>query len=395
MSDGKLGISGLKVEITRLPTEIANQIIDDLRVWDVLRLILLRDFLLDKRIMLHPICRNMFGADKEALSKWQFAVTVYREIFTAVKKPMVAPSSIRRNPLGTNIHCIDPADYPDIWDYLRHRIHDEIALHWRKADLTRFGAESHTNEHAHRPWTLKIHETFEELRDCWEDIQKAKANSYHLRAEELYWIADMLEANPDILKRTLDPEQAHRPNTTHILSRMRRSADGIMRGSARRFFAGEHFRYDFLGVIPFDSALSQLLDMMQKHGLMEADGGVASETMNSAGTASHPSSIMDSVRTVIDGMPKFYLLPAGWPDLRSIPRHKNAALVDGELLRTVNTPWSEQFPGNGAVSFKGPHFTTLKYGDHKSFWRPKSLFWIPILIWRKYGSSLLLRFIGT
>ncbi|KAJ5776396.1 uncharacterized protein N7511_001407 [Penicillium nucicola] len=373
MSEEKISILPPIYLLRWAPTSLADRIIDDLRVWDVLRLICHDEPKINAHIMSHPVCSNMFGADKESLIKWKFAADFYKEIFTVAKKPMVAPTNIGKNLLGLNIHFVQPEDYSEIWDYTRDRIHDEIALHWRKADLTRFGAEDHSSLHTDQPRSLKAYQSFEELKNCWEDIQKAKAKSFHLRSEELYWTADMLEANSDILKRTLDPEQAHRPNTAHILSRMRQSADKILRTPASKFAATEHFRYDFLGIIPFDSALDELLGMMQKHGLMEGDGSIANDTAISTGAASHPSSVINSVQSVIDGMPKVYILPIGWPEVRSDPEHLNAALKDGDLLRTANTPWSDQFPGDGAVSFHGPHFTTPKYGTHRSFWRPKSL----------------------
>jgi hypothetical protein len=371
-----------------MPTELAHQIIDDLRVWDVLQLLSHDNDRVDACIMSHPFCGRLFVANPEALSEWKFATFVYKDILTAVGKPMLGPVNIGVNPLGNNIlvlakwwkesHTLVVLKI-EIMRHMQNRIRDELTVHWRKADLTRYGAKNHSQKHEDRPRDLKYcgEFVFEELKACWDDIQKAKANLSKLRASEIYWAADMLEENSDILKRTLDPEQKRRPNIAHIVSRMRRGADKILRAPVQKFLGVEHFRYDFLGVIPFDLALDQLLFMMQKHGMMDVDDGMATNKMSSANAVSHPSSILNSVRLVIDGMPRFYILPPDWPGQRDILAQRNSAIKDGDVLRTANTPWSEPFDATKQVSLPGPHFTALKYGTHKAFWRPKSLFYEP------------------
>ena len=285
-----------------MPTELAHQIIDDLRVWDVLKLLCYDNDRVDACIMSHPICGNMFGAHPETLAKWKFAAHLYQDIFLAVGKGFVQ-DHCGTNYLGTNIHCIVPQKYGETWNYMESRIHDELNIHWRKTDLTRFGAPDYSNGMEGR--NLKTFHSFEEQRKCWHDIQKAKANLFQLRASELRWSADMLEANSDILKRTLDPTQEVRPNTAHIVSRLRHGADAIMRAPIEKFIFSEHFSYEFLGIIPFDSALDLLLHMMQKHGV-GGDQVVASNTISLTDGTSHPSSIINSLRIIIDGMPVSY-----------------------------------------------------------------------------------------
>lgn len=378
MSNQKTSTSSIVRSIAALPTELAHQIIDDLRLCDVLKLLCYDNDRVDACFMSHPICRNIFGADPETLAKWKFAAHLYRDIFTAVGKPFVQSYHAFRwgtHHAGTNIHCVRPEEYEEILNDMKDRIHDELDIHWCKVDLTRFGAPDYDNGLKYR--SLKRSQSFEELKKCWEDIQKAKANLFQLRASELHWTADMLEANSDILKRTLDPAQEFRPNTAHIVSRMRRNADRILRAPIQKFIFAEHFRYEFLGVIPFDSALDQLLHMMQKHGIIEGDQVVASNTSISAGAASHPSSIINSVRIIIDGMPKFYISPPETAEQRDNFAWRDAANKDGDLLRTANTPWSEPFGANEWVSLEGPYFTPFKYGDNKGYWRPESLFWDP------------------
>lgn len=367
--------SSIVCNIAAMPTELAHQIIDDLRVWDVLKLLCYDNDQVDACIMFHPVCRNMFGADLETLAKSKFAAHLYRDIFMAVGKSFVQEPWRGTNYLGTNIHCLVPEKHGKILNYMNERIHDELNIHWCKLDLTRFGAPAYSNEFGNiHP---KNSYSFEEHKKWWHEIQKAKATLFHLRASELRWTADMLEANSDILKRTLDPAQEIRPNTAHIVSRLRYGADAIMRSPNEKFVLSEHFIYDFLGIIPFDSALDRLLYMMQKHGLTEGDRVVVSNTIILPGGTSHPSSIVKSVQVIVDGMPKFYISPPETPEQRANITWRNAANEDGDLLRTANTPWSEPFGANERVSLKGPFFTAFKYGDSKGYLRPKPLYWDP------------------
>lgn len=374
MGNQKIPTSSIVSNIATMPTELAHQIIDDLRVWDVLKLLYYDNDRVDACIMSHPICGNMFGADPENLAKWKFAAHLYQDIFLAVGKGFVQ-DHCGTNYLGTNIHCIVPQKYGETWNYMKSRIHDELNIHWRKTDLTRFGAPDYSNGMEGR--NLKTFHSFEEQRKCWHDIQKAKANLFQLRASELRWSADMLEANSDILKRTLDPTQEVRPNTAHIVSRLRHGADAIMRAPIEKFIFSEHFSYEFLGIIPFDSALDLLLHMMQKHGLVGGDQVVASNTISLTDGTSHPSSIINSLRIIIDGMPRFYISPPETAEQRANFAWRPSANKDGDLLRTGNTPWSEPLGGNERVSLEGPYFTPFKFGDNKGYSRPESLYWDP------------------
>jgi hypothetical protein len=372
MGNQKTPTGSIVRNIAVIPTELAHQIIDDLRVWDVLKLLCYDNDRVDACIMSHPICHSMFGPDPESFAKWKSAAHLYKDIFTAVEKAFVPECWPWDLYLGPNIHCLLPQKYGEILTYMKYRIHHELNIHWRKTDLTRFGAPNYSNGSG----SIKEDYSFEQLKECWHDMQKAKANLFQLRASELRWTADMLEANPDILKRTLDPAQEFRPNTAHIVSRLRRTADAIMRNPAVFCFS-EHFRYDFLNIIPFDSALDQLLRMMQKHGIIEGDQLVASRTIASAGAASHPSSIIKLVRIVIDGMSKFYISPPEMAAQKADFAWRNAVNKDGDLLRTANTPWSEPCGASERVFLEGPYFTAFKYGNNKSYLRPEALNWEP------------------
>ncbi|OQE32594.1 hypothetical protein PENFLA_c001G01774 [Penicillium flavigenum] len=372
MSNPNTSTSSIVRNIAAIPTELAHQIIDDLRVCDILKLLCYDNDRVDACIMSHPICRNMFGADPETFAKCKFAARLYKDIFTAVGKAFVPKDWFAADNLGANIHCLMSYQYGYILSNMKERIRDELNIHWCKTDLTRFGAPNYSNQSGY----LKKDYSFEQLKECWHDIQKAKANLFQLRASELRWTADMLEANPDILKRTLDPGQEFRPNTVHIVSRLRYTADAIMRTPAV-FIGSEHFSYDFLNITPFDSALHQLLHMMQKHGITEGDQLVASKEIASTGAASHPSSIINSVRIVIDGMPKFYISPPETAAQKAEFAWRNAANKDGDLLRTANTPWSEPCGASERVSLEGPCFTMFKYGNNIGYLRPKALYWDP------------------
>ena len=372
MSNPKTSTSSIVRNIAAIPTELAHHIIDDLRVCDILKLLCYDNDRVDACLLSHPVCRGMFGPDPETFAKSKFAAHFYKDIFAAVGKAFVPKDWFGASYLGVNILCFNSYQYGYILSNMKERIRDELNIHWCKTDLTRFGAPNYSDQSGY----LKRDYSFEQLKECWHNIQKAQANLFQLKASELRWTADMLEANPDILKRTLDPAQEVRPNTVHIVSRFRHTADAIMRTPAV-FVGSEHFRYDFLNIVPFDSALHQLLQMMQKHGITEGDQLVASKTVASTGAGSHPSSIINSVRIVIDGMPKFYISPPETAAQKAEFAWRNAANKDGDLLRTANTPWSEPCGASERVSLEGPYFTMFKYGSNTSYLRPEALHWDP------------------
>ncbi|KAJ5383193.1 hypothetical protein N7517_001104 [Penicillium concentricum] len=356
----KSTLSSIVLSFEAIPTELAHQIIDDLRVWDVLKLLCYQNDRVDECIISHPICRTIIGSDHETISRTRFATIFYIDFFSKLgKKLLPYPGCL----LGFNIHCEKDWKTDQILDTMHSRLHYEIREHWRKIDLTRFGASKNISFANWRPPQNGY--SFEEMKKHWDDIQTAKVTPFKQMAEELRWAADILEANPDILKRTLDPGQEIRPNTAHIVSRMRRNAAKIVRSPKEKFVSSEHFSVVFVPVIPFDSALNEMLYFMQSQGIIMGNRVV---------TDSLPSLVTKLVHVVICGMPRFYLSPLETEELSQM-KQRPTVNEKGEILRTGNTLWSEQV--KTPISIDGSFFTPFKTDSARSFRRPVPYKWDP------------------
>ncbi|KXG45543.1 uncharacterized protein PGRI_033100 [Penicillium griseofulvum] len=349
----------------KIPTELSHQIIDDLRVWDVLKLLCYDNDRVDECINSHPIARVIIGVDPHTIFSMRFAVKFYREFFSKLGKKLVEEDSI----LAKDIYSARLLKRYQLLDHMYARIYWEIREHWQKLDLTRFGA---SNFISFKEWpdprsksNVLSSYTFQTMKKYWDEIQHAKATLFNQMASELRWGADLLEANPDILKRTLDPAQERRPNTAHIVSRMRRDAAKIVRSPNEKFVFSEHFEYVFVQVIPFDSALTELLSLMQSQGIV----------VGNQVTDGLPSSVTKLANIVVCGLPSFY--KSALETRKELFKRKpwSTANVKGEILRTGNTPWSEQL--KTPLSIDGSFFTPFKTGTVRDFVRPRSCNWEP------------------
>lgn len=375
--------TSLVKSLSSLPTELAHQILDDLRVKDILKLLAYDNERVTACIASHPVCRELFDLKSdENIAKIRFAAQFYRDLFREVSPPLSAEGWLKHRWLPPNIHCVAPKDGNLILPEMRDHIHTELYLHWRTLDLTQLGAPDYPELNhcsAPPPWNRF---SFENMKEQWEEIKKAKAVLFKMRSSELDWGSDMLEANPDILKRTLDPHQVRRPNTTHIVSRMQNDSGKILRASSGyKFVQAEHFKYEFFGVIPFDSALVELLALMEKHGIVKGDQITANAAIKS-GAISHPSSIQESAITLAEGMshfdPSALMTDEKREKMRETSRLYAFGSPDGIVVpRTGNTPWSGEQDLMNGVKVEGPYFTPHKIGLDYTFRRPEICRWDP------------------
>jgi hypothetical protein len=373
----KTTISSIVRSLATIPTELAHLIIDDLRVKDILKLLCHNDERVDACIVSHPVCRAMFGfsSDPDTLARTRFAAQFHNSFFKEVSPALSSKAGLESRWLPLNIHCIEPKNYKMIIVEMRENIRRELYLHWHQTDLTQLGAPDYPELARNSP--PQDNYSFEDMKEWWEAIKKAKAILFKQRSTELHWAANMLEANPDILKRTLDPHQERRPNTAHIVSRMRKTADKTLRAVGQRLVASEHFEYEFFEITPFDSALVELLNLMQKHNITTGDQLTVDTVVGSNLAAPHPSSIQESARIVAGGMSLFHLSPLMTPKKRSEMRHSMVTNSDGMVIRTGNTPWSEEIELMDCVNVDGPYFTPHKLGTPRAFRRPDICQWDP------------------
>jgi hypothetical protein len=368
--------------LAKVPTELAHQIIDDLRVKDVLKLLCYENDRVDACIQSHPVCIAMFElGDPNNIAKIKFAARFYTNFFREVNPSLASEgwvtTRVRTKFLLQNIHWLEPKDYKKITLEMREQIHFEICQHWAKTDLTQLGVPKYPAR-ANYPYCLPPdHSSFEDLKERWEAIKGAKAILFKQRSSELNYAADILEANPDILKRTLDPHQVQRPNTAHLVSRLRHTADKILRAPGQRFVASEHFSYEFFPVTPFDSVLAELLHMMEKHGIVAGGQLIEYNAIDSDLAGSQSYSIRKSVRILLDGMSHFELSPLITPRKRTAMIHSSITNAEGLVPRTGNTPWSEERKLIDGVHIERPYFTPNKIGKSGAFRRPEICQWEP------------------
>lgn len=314
--------------LARLPTELALDIINDLRVWDVIKLMLRDNPKVNRHLLAHPRCRILLGDDAETLTKTREQVRAYLEFAAQWDLRLCLPhdSLYERSLFDLRLGKLNN---PNLNWQIVHTVHSRV-----------WGAFPSSVDELLRPYVksprglmkVTIYSSLEEYKQYWDVMVEAKSALAHKCSGQLLRAAALLEANPDILKRTTDPDQKRRRNTQHVVSRMKQMAEKILRRKAWNFRRVEYFGYEFFPIIPFDSALQYLLCMMEKHRITAGDQIVLAGSQ-------HPSSMVKLAQTVVDGMAYFYALDPARPT--KIPRYC-ATNIKGDVLRTENTPWSDE-----------------------------------------------------
>ncbi|KAJ5612534.1 hypothetical protein N7510_005728 [Penicillium lagena] len=349
------------------PPELTHQIIDDLRVWDILRLLIHDNLYINDCILSHQTCGQVFDHDHGILAKVREAARFYYEFYSDCQLEMAPKNSI----LALNILSVKSKRYNQILDTMHSRIYAQIQSATKIANLNRYAPEHTSGPGLPEVWDYS---TVEALEERWNATKEARGNLAHKSIAQLRWAADMLQTNPDILKRTLDPGQQPRRNIAHVVQRMRSSADKIAKVHRLYYAGSEYLLYEFFPIIPFDWALEELIDMLVKHHLAtESPDGEAEvpERMPEDGIAisiEHPTSIKRSAQILIIGMPYFY---SSFP--HSLPHSKHPLITNkkNQIFRTANTPWSGKpfiFPD---LNLETPCFTPHNSGPRPAFRRDK------------------------
>jgi hypothetical protein len=201
--------------------------------------------------------------------------------------------------------------------------------------------------------------TVQDLGECMDTVLHAKKALFKQASDQLHWAASLMEQNPDILKRTLDPEQKRRPNTAHIVSRMRYTANRFRKCDVKHFIATEYFAFYFFPVIPFDTALMQLLRWMEKYGFITEHGQINNSNHRQH---AHSQSMEKHANMVMEGLPYFFT---------DFPSTKGLVANDkGDVLRTVHTSLSDQNDLAADSGLRDLFFTVHRTGSHLEFKLP-------------------------
>ena len=310
-------------ELAKLPAELAHQIICDLKVWDVLKILWYDDPKLNAIVLSHPQCCNLLGEDEETFSQTRQMVKSYFEMYVKAGLPFKPPEDGHLS-WGVDLllaHKLDKPARDIMMKELREPIQSFLHTQIYAMDLDRYVDRSAFPHGMPKLYTCN---TVQALGECMDTVLHAKKTLFKQSSDQLQWAASLMEQNPDLLKRTLDPEQKQRPNTAHIVSRMRHTADHCRKCDVKCFITTEYFAFYFFPVIPFDTALAKLLWWMEKYGLTDS---------NRMERHAHPPSIEQHANIVMEGMTYFFTdIP---PTKRSVANDK------GDVLRTVHTSYPE------------------------------------------------------
>ncbi|OGM42811.1 hypothetical protein ABOM_009022 [Aspergillus bombycis] len=239
----KIPLHKVVASLNTLPRELAHQILNDIRMWDILRLICHNNAHINTDILTHPTLGRLFHHETKILDEVRTSADLYRTICTAYSLTAAPLTS----PLALNAQAF-PSDYKEITNYMHHRIIDELYLEpWKAEVLSRYAPLPAVWEKGSIAGVTAV----------WNTIQSAQQKVNMRKARQLRTAADLLEANPDVLKKMIDPSQTPRKNIPHIVQRLRGAERRVARQSLLRrdMLAGmSWFMYGHFPLVPFDRA---------------------------------------------------------------------------------------------------------------------------------------------
>lgn len=342
--------------LAHLPLELALEIINDLRVWDVIKLMLRNNSTINGFLLAHERCKKLLGEDGEALTRNREQFQAYLHFARERNLELGLPHDTFYE--YSLFDCRMFKGQHDSW-----RIADPIHRNvwfviptWEEELLTPYVQNPDGFP------SISSHSSLEEFKKWWHVMAEAKGVLSRRCAHQLQRGAELLEENPDILKCTTDPEQVVRSNTQHNVARMQQTAHKILHRNAWDFRRIVYFKYEFYPIIPFDDTLAELLRMMEKHRVSSGKEVLLNDPQSPA--------IKDLVRVVVDGMPYFYPLEPRRPV--EVPTYyvTNTA---GDILRTENTPWSdERKEKDKPEDLVMPWFTPALFGIEPGFRRVRA-----------------------
>jgi hypothetical protein len=393
----------LPVIVKRLaatPPEIVCEILNDLRIWDVLRLICYNDPRINNAVLLNRWYGEIFEQNIDLLlamrevaqlywdfgreMRWKLAPLdsplalltgtssdmgrhLYRN--KAISERLVSSSSVTRGypalPMqedGENQHYIIISKYMQL----------QIAVHLHGLSNRRFKfLPLYYDKSNHLPPESTDY-TVDGTKRQWHALRNSQRNLTAHRIRQLTRAADLLESNPDILKLASDPGQHRRKNIAHIIGEMRRRMQQMSKNSMIRGDRNSGARYFFVyyPVVPFDVCLRLLLKQLK-----------ARHQRTQSGTEED-----DSIETLLAGLSSIYTAPKKWQwsEYTEQPwkRRKDIAMTHPERIPRVmykNQPYNAQHnPYTSDLDFEQLRFVS----GYVKFYR-----FLPNAQWEKYRGN--------
>ncbi|KAE8371148.1 hypothetical protein BDV26DRAFT_303111 [Aspergillus bertholletiae] len=288
----KLPLTQVIASLSALPRELAHQILNDIRIWDILRLLCYNNANINTDILTHPTLGRLFSHSTDILDEVRTTVTLYRTV-CAEHSLTVAPLT---SPLAFNAHT-GPLDYKEITNYMHHLLVDQLYLPpWKRDVLAHY---------APLPFDGDATSTVPALASRWAAIHAAQDKLNARKAAQIRRVAALLEAHPDVLKRTPDPRQTPSKNVSHSVRWLRHVADrmlhqSLLRGDMKRGMS--LFAYGYLPVMPFDRTLGVVLRGLARVGVEAGVDRVVDAERWARETQGLGEEVGGLVRVVVEGL---------------------------------------------------------------------------------------------
>ncbi|KAJ5999740.1 hypothetical protein N7481_000149 [Penicillium waksmanii] len=348
--------------LSLVPTEMAHAIIDDLRVLDVLNLLVYDNPRVTAAISSHPGCQTVIGITPDTFFERKELIKSYWDL--ACQIGINVDEIWYRSVIGLNVNCADFQHLPSVTDDLHAHILKYVEDQTSVVDLNRFTVGSKGIS------PVTSNSSFAQLEECCTAVRAAKIQYFAQASGQLRRACTLLENNPDLLKRTLDPDQKRRPNTAHITARMNLVADKIAKSNLQNQVRTEYYRYTFSPLTPFDTSLTELLRMMDLFDITAGGVLLLNKDGSSACGRQHTPAVHQLASVVIDGMAYHHTF---WSKDSDLHRHFQLQVTsdNGDTFRTGNTPWSEKLDFILDELVQGPFFAPHKLGTIKQWRRPR------------------------
>ncbi|KAL9123136.1 MAG: hypothetical protein Q9187_000325 [Circinaria calcarea] len=201
-------------DLNRLPRELVYKILDDLPLYQILKLLVRNDPYVSSCIQNHIYYRTLFSSDDVSAVKTSFVLW-----FDIVQRNHQDHHHIIPVILEQTYASVPRTSLPTL-ETLQAKIDDSIAnmLFVREPQLAIIDALERSGRAVRLPENLDT--DCNENRWLWMKAQQQALND--VKSAQLYRLADLLFTYPHMLKKTSDPGEGARSNFAHIINRLHR-----------------------------------------------------------------------------------------------------------------------------------------------------------------------------
>lgn len=393
----------LPVIVKRLaatPPEIVCEILNDLRIWDVLRLICYNDTAINNAVLVNRWYGELFEHNIDFLQAMREVAQLYWDFGREMRWKLAPLNSPLALLMGTSSDMgshtlmnkvrsqklkfsnevtlgdavLPPQKYADNQGYIMIREYMElqIAMHLDLLSAPRFKLLPLYSDKSHPLPPKSTDYTVDGMKRQWQALKNAQRNLTEHRVRQLTRAADLLESNPDILKLASDPGQHRRENIAHIIDGMKRRMQQMSKNSMirRDTNVGERYFFVYFPVVPFDACLRFLLKELKARYQGAQSGTEENESM----------------KTLLAGLSSIYTAHGKWKwsedTAQSWKRRKGIAVTHPERIPRVlyrDQPYNaEHNPYTSDLDFESLKFVS----GYAKFYR-----FLPNAQWPEYTGN--------